>query len=160
MRFRITLVFAAMLAGCAGLNPADKNAQKEFTYDFTVPGKSQSQLWHSARDYFAEAYGDSRSVFRIMDENDGTIIGKGLAPWSLAGNNCQTEYHIRFAAKEGKSRLQFELIEGVPPLSPCGGYPWPSKDGYDQIVASFKKSAQSLEGALNGAGSSSKLKDF
>lgn len=164
MRTIAVLIAVGLLAGCAGtmaeLTPADRNAQKEFTYDFSLPGKSQTVLWRSARDYFAEEYGDSRSVFRVVDEKDGTLIGRGLAPWALAANRCITEYQIRFAAKDGKARLQYELIEGVPALSQCPGWPWPSGNGYKQITDSFANSAKSLELALQGKSSKSKLKDF
>ena len=156
----LALSMIVLLSGCAGMMPAPRNVQNEFTYDFVVPGNAQDELWRSARDYFAEVYGDSRSVFRVVDEKDGTLIGRGLAPWIIATNQCTTEYHIRFAAKDGKARLQFELIEGVPPLSPCIGWPWPSQGGYKTIVAQFSESAKAVELALQGKGSKSKLKDF
>jgi len=145
--------------GCAGMGPASKNVQREFTYDYVINGKSKSELWKNARNYFAEAYGDSRAVFRIMDEQDGTIIGKGTVSWKLF-DSCYTDYHVRFAAKDNKARLQFELIEGVPPLSPCTGWAWPTQSGYDEIVAKFNATSKELENALMGKGSSSKLKNF
>jgi len=156
----LVLITAGLLVGCAGMMPADRNMQKEFTYDFQLPGKTQGDLWRIARDHFAESYGDSRSVFRVVDEKDGTFIGRGLAPWPLAGNVCTTEYHIRFAAKDGKARLQYELIDGVPALSPCTGWPWPSKDGYRQITDAFANNAKTLELVLQGKSAKSKLKDF
>lgn len=120
-----------------------------------------NKLWRNARDYFAGVYGDSRSVFRVMDENDGTLIGRGLAPWKIpGGSECSTEYHIRFAAKDNKARVQFELIEGVPPTSPCSGWPLPSQDGYDSIKRSFAMTAKEVEGALKGGGGKNKFKDF
>lgn len=164
----IVSVVVGLLAGCFGITPAmkaemapvDQNAQKEFTYDFSLPGKSQADLWRSARDFFAETYGDSRAVFRVEDEKDGTLIGRGLAPWALMSTRCISEYQIRFAAKVGKARLQYELIEGAPALSQCQGWLLPSKSGYKEITDSFAKSAKSLELALQGKGSGSKLKDF
>jgi len=158
-----------LLTGCAGIGggfipaeitQADPNAQKEFTYDFSLPGKSQADLWRSARNYFAEAYGDSRSVFRVLDEKDGTLIGRGATQWALATAHCATEYHIRFAAKDDKARLQYEIIEGVPAFSQCSGWSWPSQSGYKLIVESFANNAKGLELALQGKGSKSKLKDF
>lgn len=148
------------LSGCAGMYPADRNAQKEFTSDFYVPGKTKIEIWRNARDFFSETYGDSRSVFRVMDEADGTLIGKALVSWSYAGNSCTTEYHIRFAAKDGKARLQLELIYGVPSLSTCSAWPWPSADGYAEIVRSFDRMAENTEVALKGSASTDKLKDF
>jgi len=63
-------------------------------------------------------------------------------------------------SKDGKARLQFELIEGVPALSPCVGWPWPTQDGYKAITDSFADSAKNLELVLQGKGTKSKLKDF
>ncbi len=83
--FTVSLIMIGLVSGCAGLQQTSRGAQKEFTSDFVVPGKSQNDLWKSARDYFAEIYGDSRSVFRVQDEKDGTLIGRGLAPWVIAG---------------------------------------------------------------------------
>jgi hypothetical protein len=125
--------------------PAKDDAKTEFTFDYQVPSKSKGELWKSARDYFASAYGDSRSVFRVMDPEDGTIIGKGTASWMLMTNNCLTDYHIRFAAKDNKARLQFEIIRGVPPLSQCTGWPWPTESGYQEIVNSFSLTSTGLK---------------
>jgi Domain of unknown function (DUF4468) with TBP-like fold len=148
------LVILVFLVGCVGM--ASHNVQKEFTYDFLLPGKSKNVLWQNARDYFAGAYGDSRVVFRVADEKDGTLIGRGLAPWMLIANNCTVEYHIRFAAKDGKARLQYELIEGVLGQGPCPGWPWPSEEGYKEITQSFSETAKNLEHELKG----DNFKDF
>jgi len=154
------LLAPVLLAGCAGLAPAEDNAKSEFTFDYQVPERSKDELWKTARDYFAGAYGDSRSVIRVMDQDDGTIIGKGTASWMLMTNQCLTDYHIRFAAKDGKARLQFEMIRGVPAFSQCKGWPWPTQAGYDAIVAEFQMTSLGLENALKGHGDSAKLKDF
>jgi hypothetical protein len=155
-------LLVATLCGCVGLTPMRRDVQREFTFDYSVPSKAQVDIWRAARDFFAEAYGDSRAVFRVMDESDGTIIGRGIEQWNLSwtGNVCSTEYHVRFAAKEGKARLQLELIDGVPAGSECSGWPWPTEQGYSDIVASFNEAAKMLEAALLGHGSTKKLKDF
>ena len=99
----LVLVFAALiLFGCASMKRADKDAKREFTFDFEVPGKSQSELWHNARDYFAEVYGDFRSVFSVLDEENDTMIGKGLASWSTLGNDCYTAYQFVLQQKTEK----------------------------------------------------------
>ncbi len=147
-------IVLALLTGCAGM--ASRDVQREFTYDFLLPGKSQNILWQNARDYFAGVYGDSRVVFRVADEKDGVLIGRGFAPWGLVGNICTTEYHIRFVAKDGKARLQYELIEGLLGKGSCPGWPWPSEEGYKEITKSFTDSSKSLEYALKG----NSFKDF
>lgn len=141
--------------------PVDAFIQKEFTYDYAVKGKSQADLWRNSSYFFAESFGDSRTVFRVIDEKDGTMIGRGSAPWTLNAFApiCFTDYHIRFAVKNEKARLQFELIEGVPAGTPCTAYPWPDKGGYNQIVTSFRNTATRLDAALNG-GATNKFKDF
>jgi len=156
----LLVLTAALFSGCAGMMYADKNAQKIFTFDYNIADKSQSVLWKSGRDYFAGIFGDSRAVFKVSDETEGTMIGQGLATWSLASNVCKTSYHIRFAAKDSKARLQLEIIEGVPLGSPCSGYPWPSANGYTEIVDSFNKMALELENALKGKAAESDFKNF
>ena len=155
MRTVAALIAVGLLAGCAAIvenldefTPVDPNAPKEFTYDFSVPGKSQADLWRSARDYFAGEYGGS--VFRVLDEKDGTRIGRGFAPWTMAASRCLTEYQIKFASQDGKARLEYQLIAGVPARSQCSGWPRPSKRGYRQIIDSFTNSAKGLELALKG----------
>ena len=123
------------------LTPLSDTAERNFTYDYEIQNTTKSALWERARDYFAGAYGDSRSVFRVMDEEEGSIIGKGSATWpissSLSQVSCSTDYHIRFIAKDNKARLHMELIEGVPVGSECSGWPLPSQEGYEKIIQSF-----------------------
>lgn len=162
-----TLLLCVLISGCvtyAQTEALPSGAKTEFTYDYDVPVTDKVELWKRARDYFAGVYGDSRSVFRVMDQDDGTIIGKGSASW-LIGNPpytvaCSTDYHIRFAAKDNKARLQLSIINGVPVASSCTGWPLPTKVGYQEIVASFSSLSNALESALNGGGASNDFKDF
>jgi len=157
--YLMLLIATIVLSASGCVTQVDRDVQREFTYDFRIPGKSQNDLWRNARDYFAETYGDSRSVFRVMDEKDGTLIGRGVATWTLTGlEACYINYHIRFASKNEKARLQFELIEGA--LMPCKGWSWPTQDGYAQIINSFNRTAKDLESSLKGDNLNNKLKDF
>jgi len=156
----VMMAALALIVGCAELQPARRDAQQEFTYDYSVPGAGKDALWTRARDYFAGAYGDSKEVMRVMDQSDGVILGKGLAAWGGFGTECHTAYHIRFAAKDQKARLQLELIYGAPPLSKCTGWHWPTEHGYGQIVAQFNNLATALGSALSGHGVSDRLKNF
>ncbi len=166
-------VFGLLVSGCMPAydffkvpDQLPSNAQTEFTYDYQITNTSKNELWKRARDYFAGAYGDSRSVFRVMDEKDGTIIGKGTSSWLLGGasnpysTTCYSDYHIRFAAKDNKARLQLEIINSVPATSSCKGWPLPSKQGYADMRQSFNAINQNLKNALEGKGSSSDLKNF
>lgn len=145
----VMIIAPFFLSGCAGMMPAEKDVKKTFTYDYQVESVNQEDLWVRARDYFAETYGDSRSVLRVQDREEATLIGRGAATWYLATNRCSTEYHVRFQSKDEKARLQLELIEGVPSYSSCSGWPWPSKDGYQTIVTDFDALSAGLEKALN-----------
>lgn len=161
------LLLCVLISGCVTNVPTEvlpPDAKTEFTYDYDVPATDKAELWKRARDYFAGVYGDSRSVFRVMDQDDGTIIGKGSAPWQI-GNPpytvpCSTDYHIRFAAKDNKARLQLSIINGVPATSRCTGWPLPTKVGYQEIVTSFSSLSEALKSALNGNGASNDFKDF
>jgi hypothetical protein len=94
--------------------PVSKDAQREFTYDYKIEGQSKDELWQRAKFFFVDSYGDSRAVFRDLDKEEGVIIGRGSTTWSLLGERCSSDYHVRFAAKDYKARLQLEIIDGVP----------------------------------------------
>jgi hypothetical protein len=105
-------------------------------------------------------------VTRVEDEGDGTIIGKGIAPWNLTLDGllisampCSSNYDVIFIAKEGRARLQLTLREGVPQASTCGWHLPPKRD-YPQIVGQFNDMSAGLENALNGQGAVDKLRNF
>jgi len=170
MRIAITLACLMGLTGCAAMIPPDlmpiTEEKREFTYDYAVPGKSQEELYRSARNYLATAYRDSRAVTRVDDESQGTIIGKGIAPWNFSppsammpASPCSSFYDVIFIAKEGRARLQLTLKEGSP-NSPACNWPLPPKRGYTQIVNQFNDMSAGLEKALNGQGAVDKLRNF
>jgi hypothetical protein len=170
MKYALMVVCLTGLAGCASMVPPDMTPitteQREFTFDFTVPGKSQTELYRSARDYLATAYRDSRAVTRVDDESQGTIIGKGVAPWSFTTSStmipsmpCSSYYDVIFIAKEGRARLQLTLKEGMPNPSVCG-WSLPPKRDYPQIVGQFLTMSGQLESALNGRGVVDKVRNF
>ena len=163
----ILLTLIVLSSGCATYIPLERlgnETKTTFTYDYEIESTNQNKLWKSARDYFAGAYGDSKSVIRVIDESEGTIIGKGTFSWLMGSSQytitCLTDYHIRFIAKDNKARLQLEIINSVPPLSKCTGWPLPSKNGYDLMLKSFQANSNALEIALNGGGSTNDFKDF
>jgi len=157
---KIIFIIALTAAGCAASIPMSRNAKREFTYDYKVEAKTKDELWTAGRNYFAEAYNNSRAILRVEDKEEGVFIGKALQPWGLFGNTCLTEYQIKFAAKDGKARLQLELLEGVPPLSDCPGWSWPSKKGYANIVKNFNRIGASMGSALEQSGKDSSFMDF
>ena len=147
-----------MFFGCATFVQISATSQMIFTYDYTLEGKDKLTLWKTARNYLASIYMDSKDVFQVLDEEEGTIIGKGFHQWYVGGTAaCGSFYHIRFAAKEGKVRLQFEIIPG--PTSNCG-YKYPTESGYNSMVSEFQGISNELKKALQEDFGSGDFKDF
>lgn len=139
--------------------------QREFIYDYPAPGKSQKELFTSARNYLAMSYGDSKAVSRVEDSEQGTIIGKAIARWSFTIGGpfnqtmpCASNYDIIFIAKEGKARLQLTLVDGL--AMPSCGWRTPPKQDYPQIVGQFRGISEALGKALKNESAVDKLKNF
>jgi len=155
---KIILITVLMLSACAGLSQVDENYKHEFTYNYAVPGKTQKELWMAANNFMALTYSDSTKVIKVADEQAGILIGTGIIGWkfsSLSAETCNYNYSIKFAAKDGKARLQFDL------LNPVGGCGWdrPSEDGYKQIEFEFNALNENLGVKLN-SDSTKIFKDF
>lgn len=172
MNKKITILSIVILSGCATpQTPADlmpiTTEQRDFVYDFSVPGKSKKELFKNARNYLAVAYRNSKEISRVEDEEQGTIIGKAVSQWEYRYNGgliafnqpCYSNYNIFFIAKEGKARLQLSIVEGIAAPTLCA-VNLPYKQGYKQIVDQFNLSASELENALNGNSTINKLSNF
>lgn len=150
MRSFLTASLLLLLTGCASMEAVDPRAQRSFTYDYSVENTSKNDLYERARDYFATAYRDSDAVLKVQDKDSGTLTGKGVASWLFGGTaECFADYNIRFMAKEGKARLNLEMLQGD---RGCGPYGAINKPGYDHIVAEFKAISNELGAALNSQG--------
>ncbi|WP_270804973.1 MULTISPECIES: DUF4468 domain-containing protein [unclassified Aeromonas] len=163
----LLLCSSAFIGGCASgpeVTQISSSDIKPITFDYSIPNVSKHTLFTRARDHFATIYGDSRSVIRVTDENEGVIIGKGAIEWKvsigLVPLICHSEYNIRFMAKDAKARLQMELIEGAPTFSKCSGWTLPSINAYKDVLASFDRTSKGVESALNGVGDGNSFKDF
>lgn len=160
---------ALVLQGCA-TNPNSPNypiPQSDVqpkTYTYADLNGSKSELWKKARNYIATAYGDSKAVLRVEDENSGTLIGKGIIKWRMGDMTlspyCYSEYDIRFVSKDNKARLQLELLAGVPSISECVAWTLPSRYGYQQITDKFSEISSQLEISLRGKGKLESINDF
>lgn len=76
MKTLMIVCAVSVLTGCVTLPPEQMpitNEKREFIYDYPVPGKSKSELFKDARNHFALAYGNSKEVSRLEDEEQGTI---------------------------------------------------------------------------------------
>lgn len=165
------LLIAASLAltGCA-ISPEQMpitGEPKEFTYDYAAPGKSKVEIFKAAQNYLALAYADSRAITRSADQDDGTIIGKAIVPWSLSTGSalvpsmpCGNHFNIVFIAKDGKARMQLTLLEGAAMPINCPGWPLPPKRDYPQIVQKFNATSRALDAAINGKSAMDSLKNF
>lgn len=58
-----------------------------FSQDYSevikVPGKTSSQLYGSAREWFAESFKSANDVLQLEDQINGKLIGKGSTPISV-----------------------------------------------------------------------------
>lgn len=169
----ITVLTLSLLTACAtpqmgpGATMITDDVPQPQTYDYTVAAASKDILFQRARDYFATSFGDSRSVIRVQDEGEGLILGKGAVQWSVQPASspypvlsCYSEYDVRFLAKNGKARLQVELIRGAPSYSVCSGWQLPTVTGYQKILEGFNTFSKSLGTALEGKGSSEEFRNF
>jgi hypothetical protein len=170
MKVVLSVACLLSLVGCVAMPQPDMypitDEKREFTFDYAVPGKTQQDLYRSARNYLATAYVDSRAVTRMEDEAEGTIIGKGIAPWNYQIDSplipfqaCGSNYDIIFIAKEGRARLRLTLKEGAAFPATCN-VPLPTKRDYPQIVSQFHGMSNGLERALNGNGVVDQLRNF
>ncbi|EOX1508754.1 DUF4468 domain-containing protein [Vibrio cholerae] len=111
------------------------------TYTFLDLKGDKGELRKKARNHIATVYGDSKEVMRVEDESEGSLIGKGLVQWKIIDSAispyCYSSYDIRFLAKDGRARLQLELLPGVPAGSECVAWTLPSKYGCDQVLTKF-----------------------
>jgi hypothetical protein len=155
------LILSLGLVGCAAMEPM-KLTKKQllFQYDYKIDGVKKVELWKRARNHIATIFGDSKSVMRVADEKEGVILGRGLVRWTfdaLAAVSCLSSYDIRFKAKDEKARMQIELLNRVPALSECKGFPLPHEKGYNQIKLEFRALHLGMKESLN---QKSSLDDF
>lgn len=171
--FLLFVGIALLSSGCATgpTGPSATMIESEVisaqTYDYSIEGARKDDLYQRARNYFAISFGDSRSVIRIEDKDEGLILGKGATSWRIETGNwavphldCYSEYDLRFMAKDNRARLQLTLLEGAPSFSQCSGWPRPTVTGYEKILRGFEDFSQRLELELKGEGSVSDFKDF
>ena len=156
----IGLIVSLGLAGCIVEPMPLTSKQLNFQYDYRVEGVKKVELWKRARNHIATIFGDSKSVIRVADENEGVIYGRGLVGWTfdtLAAVSCLSNFDLRFKAKDGKARMQIELLNRVPALSECKGFSLPHEDGYNQIKINFSNIDKGMKKALS---KKSSLDDF
>ncbi|WP_039462414.1 DUF4468 domain-containing protein [Vibrio navarrensis] len=163
-----SLLMIVSIQGCTSVDsvnyPISQSDIQPQTYTFLDLKSDKSELWKKARNHIATVYGDSKEVMRVEDESEGSLIGKGLVQWKMLDSAispyCYSSYDIRFLAKDGRARLQLELLPGVPAGTECGAWTLPSKYGYEQILAKFETMAKKFETSLRGEDSIGSMSDF
>ena len=79
-----------------------------------------------------------------MDEEEGTMIGKGKVSWcfdQMCSVTCWNDYRIRFDAEDGKAKLKINLVKG---LQECSL----TEKGYERIKNHFYAFDLSLKASL------------
>lgn len=106
------LVLLLALSGCAGSERAeDANKPIEFVLD--APGKTQSQLYSSAKTWVAETFVSGKAVIDEADKDSGRIIAKGRIKRPCKGLDCVANggnligFMLRIDTKDGKIRMTF-----------------------------------------------------
>jgi hypothetical protein len=166
----LSLIITLALVGCVTdpnspyvmIPSSEVEAQ---TYTYTELNGNKSELWKKARNYIATVYGDSKSVFRVEDEVDGVLLGKGVINWSMGGGTaslgvkhyCSSEYDIRFVAKDNKAQLQLKISKTI---LECKNWITPSRYGYAEILREFERMSKELEASLRGNGQLESMHDF
>lgn len=148
-------VFLALvlLSGCATTTiekVSDQDIQpKEYIYENLT--MSKEQVFKKARDFFAEAFGDSNSVVRVSDLKEGKYIGKGIVSWTLSDGitsvQCASNYTLKFLARDNRAKLVLTLNKGVVSGRTCR-WDKPTVSGYNDVLVQFNKISANLESYL------------
>lgn len=159
------MVLTGPLSGCVNdmaFAPMT-DEQRVFIYDYHAPGKTKKEIFKSARNFLATAYGDSKAIGRVEDEEEGLIIAKAVTTWHMNTGvivvPCVSGYNIQFIAKDDKARLQLTITKALQPTTQCG-WTEPSKQGYPTVVENLNTTATELGNAIAGRSDIEKLKDF
>ena len=116
------LLLSTIFAGAQGSSSEEKqytisDAGLTYTKIITVDGKTASQLYSIADNYFTYNYVDANSVIQTQDREAGTIIGKGLYHNFLTytdgfGNIiCSAPHILRIDCKDGRIRVILTMQE-------------------------------------------------
>jgi hypothetical protein len=110
----------AVLAGCADMKIAE-NANQPIEIVLEAPGKTQGQLYSSAKSWMAETRTAGMSV-DDADKDSGRIIVSGKAAFPCDGfmdcrlkNDTYIKFSLRIDTKDGKIRMTYtNLVKSSP----------------------------------------------
>ena len=84
------------------------------------------------------------NLFSVQDEEEGTMIGKGIVEWPfdppINSTYCKNDYHIRFDSEDGYAKLQIKLMG-----SSCNQ----TEEGYKTIKSHFVSLDKGLRDAFS-----------
>ncbi len=100
--------------------PLNDEKKIEFFEIIEVPGKTQSQLFSTAKQWIAENYKSAKDVIQLDDKEAGKLIVKGFGQYHTEQNRAYVGYYfdlwhtIKIFCKEGKVRFAItDLVEQV-----------------------------------------------
>jgi len=140
---KILLAISLLIVGCIPAFIELTPEMRDFEYQYQVTGKNKKQIYKLARNHFAMVYGDARDVFSVQDEEEGTMIGKGVVKWPfdppINSTYCKNYYQIRFDSEDGFAKLKINLTQAT-----CNQ----TEDSYIRIKAHFNSLEIGLRNAL------------
>ncbi|WP_372751610.1 DUF4468 domain-containing protein [Labilibaculum sp.] len=87
---------------------------KEFTEVVEISGKNKSQLYSSAREWFAETFKSAEDVLQMDDSIAGKLIGKGMGDITVKSGMVPVSFNYDFTVKvfikEGKYKYIIQDI--------------------------------------------------
>lgn len=147
---RIFNLLPLLLIGCAStFEPLPKD-QSQLIIIQEIPDLSKNEIYDKTLLWVASKFVDSKEVLEIQDKENGLIVGKGIAMFSLSKSiTAPTRFTMKIDIKDGRYRIKFNNLiwiseTGNRPLSTVG-----YKQYNDEVFNYLKTFAESLKSALS-----------
>lgn len=128
MRKALLAFFAALLSGCAGMQPISE-ADRTFNAVYEVPEATKEKIFTATKIWIAENFRSAKAVIEYENKEEGTLIGNGVIPYPCSGLDCVAKgnwtvpFTMRVDMKDQKFKLTFTNISiARPPLYANGVY--------------------------------------
>jgi len=144
MKYKLTFLLIPFLTACASpqLTQISDSEIQPMEYVYENLDGNKTEIFKRARDFFAESFGDSTSVVRVSDVDQGKYIGKGVVSWTLSSGvvsiPCASNYTLKFLSKDSRAKLEITLNKGVVTGHSCR-WDKPTIDGYSEVMAEFDR---------------------
>lgn len=151
MKYKLTFfLLIPFLTACASsrLTQISDSEIQPMEYVYENLDGNRTEIFKRARDFFAESFGDSTSVVRVSDVEQGKYIGKGVVSWVLSTGMvsvpCASNYTLKFLSKDGRAKLEITLNKGIVAGHSCR-WDKPTVDGYSEVTAEFDRISSQLK---------------